>query len=234
MEKIIDKIRKLLAKANGTNNEAEAAAFAAKAHELMMANEIGMDDVEEKEEERSVGRDYLDVKYGEPWRRILAAAVADYYLCTFVGSKAYDQKGKIRPRFIFVGRQSRTAVSKEMYLYLEATCVRLAKSFTKDRDAQLAFERGCGFGLSERLERLTKAAKEPPPVTGGAAEGSNLPALYSQALVEIQPVLAAMGIETKNVTVRGGVGFGAGRKAAEDVALNGQIKGGNGTAVRIG
>jgi hypothetical protein len=230
MDKIVDKIRKLLAKANGTTNEAEAAIFAAKAHELMIANELDMTDVEQV---ASVETDYLDVKYGEPWRRILAMSVAEYYLCQFVGSRAYDPNGKARPRFLFIGRKSRTSVTKEMYLYLEATCVRLAKAHTKDRSAQLAFERGCGTGLTERLEKLTAAAKAPPPATGGS--GSGLPAMYSQALVEIQPILEKMNVKMRMANVSGGQGFGAGRQAAQNVPLGPQVGGrAPGTAVRIG
>lgn len=227
MEKIVDKIRKLLAKAgDSATTEAEAAAFAAKAHELMMAHELSEEDVVEVEDV-DVIKDGLDVKYAEPWRRFLADSVAQYYLCTFISSKAWDASSqKMRPRLLFLGRRARVAIVKEMYLYLEAACVRLAKSYSKDREMQLAFERGCGVGLSNRLDKLTKDAKA-PPVTGGT---SGVPALYQNAAEEIMPLLASMNVKQRLSAVKGGMGFGDGMRAAANVSLGPQVGSSSGSA----
>jgi hypothetical protein len=60
-----------------------------------------------------------------------------------------------------------------------------------------------------------------------------LPALYDQAKLENDAVLASMDLKTRMLKVSGGAGFGAGLAAAKDVSLSAQVGSGKapGTAV---
>lgn len=62
MEKLIDKIQKLLDKAESTNSEAEAQAFFMKAQELMARNNLKLSDINRKQEKHTI--DKSDVTSG--------------------------------------------------------------------------------------------------------------------------------------------------------------------------
>lgn len=221
-DKIADKVRKLLAKANGTNNEAEAAAFAAKAQALMVEHNLQMSDVEMKEE-ALIGVEHLRFEFKDnyPWTRQLASAVAGYYMCGFY------YMGRTNT-FVLLGRPSRTEVAKMMFEYLFTTSRRLGRAYSNVGSIRNAFERGCGIGLANRLRVLTAKAK-------GEPDKSGLPALYQGAEAEIADFMNTL--RRKSSVSKTGVGFHAGQSAANNVSLNTQVGGsrsnnGHGLAAR--
>jgi hypothetical protein len=226
--KMADKVRKLLAKAHGTDSEAEAAAFAAKAHSLMAEHMLSMTDLEQAEEKlQGLVHDKLYTKYDDAWRRILASAVAKYYLCGM-----YRWPGQA---YVFVGRKDRAEVARLMYDYLQQNGVRLSKDYAKRTGDKRRhdFEKGYGLGLAKRLRELTEAAMKPAP----AKTGTNLPALYQTALVEVQQEFAGMKMKTtasRAVTFRSSDAYSSGREASKTVNLNDQVGARASTASRIG
>lgn len=79
--KIVEKIKALLAKASGTDNEAEAEIFFAKAYELMEKHQLDVTDLESEDpmgEEIGVS---AKGRGGVDWNERLMFPVARYYGC---------------------------------------------------------------------------------------------------------------------------------------------------------
>lgn len=120
---IIVKIKALLAKAAGTDNEHEAEVFLAKAHELMEKHQLESLDLETDDpiaEEKVYPRNNPD---GVDWDFTLLFSVARYFGCKAI---RLNQRPK---GFIMglIGRESARVTATEMHLYLIAEVKRLAK-----------------------------------------------------------------------------------------------------------
>ena len=119
---IREKIRALLAKAQGTNNEHEADAFIAKANELLEKFQLTINDIMPEEDKvvHSLGRDWS--KKSHAWFFDLYRAVAVYYGCQTVREEYYHKKenGKyqLRVRMNLIGRQSAIITTDLMFPYL--------------------------------------------------------------------------------------------------------------------
>lgn len=214
-EKIIDRVRKLLAKSNGTENEAEAAVFAAKAHSMMTEHALSQDEIEAGDDSApgivkhrfSVGRKTY------PTIRTLSEAVTRYYLC-----RCYFVRYGRNMDYVFVGRESRVMVAEMMFRYLVKTTYRLARPyFDVDCATGDSFVRGCMTSLSARLFDMTARAKKP----GQPGDKSGLPALYDQAEEEIRSIFE--GMKTISAPVNGGAAFYSGAQAGNSVSLNEQV-----------
>jgi len=173
--KILDKIRKLLAKADGALTQAEAEAFAAKAQELLVKHKLGMSDVERASEEAEdpIGHTLFDPDNypGLRWksRRVLweerlAGVVAECHFCllnVLPGSNLLT----------FIGRESDRKIAAYLYAMLARTAQQLAEKEYRIY-ARLHNERGwrvppgfkasfyTGFthAIAQRLQAARKAA----------------------------------------------------------------------------
>lgn len=74
-KKTVEKIKKLVAKAKGTNNELEAQTFMAKANELLIKYNLSESDVEGNSKEYICSKYAADFK--SPWERLLVTCLAD-------------------------------------------------------------------------------------------------------------------------------------------------------------
>lgn len=168
-EKAIDKVRKLLALA-GSSNEHEASLAADKAHAILAEYNLSLVDVETKDISSATPVFIIDnevVMDSWPWRRQIAAGVAQLYFCTYYYTM-FHQDGKRLDMHNFVGEQHNTEVAKMMFRYLVDTVVRLAnesaaenKVPTKERITYTrAFQWGCTGRLGARLRDRIKTAKE--------------------------------------------------------------------------
>ena len=170
MSKIVEKIRKILAKAQDSAcTEAEAASLAARAAALMMEHSVSHADLAQEEPDSIVRLEY-GPHYADPWRRSLVFACAELYLCRAINSETTykTQRGRTRVRrsFLFVGREHHTIVAQEMCDYMISTVQRLARDYASShepqdrRRAQLGFERGCGERLADRVHALAQSRQE--------------------------------------------------------------------------
>lgn len=233
---ILRKIAALMAKANGTENEHEAAAFAAKAQAMLADHNMSMEDVVKygaaKVGDR-VAETTLDNKYATGWRVTLMGAVCRFYFCKLLLSQYYDTSargnGIKRKRFLVIGQPHNAAVAMAMFPYLERTTIRLGREWMRahggSRSEQLRFEAACGLRLCQRLDALRAEQMRPAPVVPGKV---NLPALYNQEAAAITAFMESKYAgdlrQTKsralNTDGRGGM---AGRAAAEGIGLNTQV-----------
>lgn len=228
-EKIIDKIRKLLAKANGTTNEAEAAVFAAKAREMMIQHQLDQTDVEQDAEgSPEIDVTYVEVKYDTPWARQLCYWLAKYYLCGMYRSR---RTGSISAAYVIVGRESRRAVVAEMFEYLQKTVYRLSNVAarvavdngviyeSRSQPYKHNFQKGCGSQIAYRLMTLYEKSKKDAPVVD-----SRLPMIIANSEQEIENYLNNMELEkARRSKQKIGLGYQAGALAGTKVSLNEQI-----------
>ncbi len=132
-QKIIDKLRKLKAMAEGAEkigSEAEAQAFAAMFQKLLTDNMLEMTDIEFErfEQEQPVGEHYINYsKYPHVkvrsrrtrWVEKLADIVARAHFCRFI---VYSGTSRIT----LVGRKQDTQVAEYMFVTLQRTAEQLA------------------------------------------------------------------------------------------------------------
>lgn len=141
-EKIIDKVRKLLALAT-SSNEHEAAAAAAKAQELLLKynlseSQVTIGDLEEKAEHSEFYE-----KYKSGWMGQLMYGICQSLCCEMVSSTQY--KGKT---FHIFGKPSNIEVATYLYEYLRREVIKIQPHYNK-----LAFSMGAVVTINKKLRQ---------------------------------------------------------------------------------
>jgi hypothetical protein len=145
LERIKDRVRKLLALSK-SDNENEAAAALEKANELIGKYRIDQD---------SLAFESVSVKTTKtysPWRNIIANAVSYLYGCY----KYKNTEGE----FVFTGDPLYVFMAEEMYRYLTVTVERIAKAGIR-RNAKYAYRQNFRLGVADRLyDRIMELNKK--------------------------------------------------------------------------
>jgi hypothetical protein len=164
-EKIMERIRKLLALSNNPN-EHEAAAAAAKAQSLLAEYNLSLAEVViDKKKDAGFVADGSILTAPYPWRRQLAAAVARLYFCEYYYTTV-GPKNNAKNAHYFVGQPHNIDVAKMMFVYLEQTVDRLAKEGAQNlpRSEQspyrTTFRNTCTNRLRIRIMERIKEAME--------------------------------------------------------------------------
>lgn len=205
------RLRALLAKARDPSvGEAEASAFMAKVQQMLERENLEMSDVDAAQATASVGEDAMLEKYDDPWRRHIAQAAARLYYCDMYVSWWWDKAAdpmrdlpfpqphlwRRRPSFVVVGQAHNVLVAQQMIRYLIDTTRRLSCAYSRVRAEQLAFERGCGLRLAQRLRELHVAARAASLAERArlSSQGQTLPALYDAAEEQNKVHMASKGL----------------------------------------
>jgi hypothetical protein len=156
MEKIIDRIKKLLELANNNPNEHEAQAAMAKATEMLEAYNLDMAVLGTS----GKGAQRSDTKkngglYG--WQRKLWKAVAEMNFCHYLSVKGLAKGSTYEHRLI--GSHANVVSTEMMAAYLQETVEKLAQQWAKSegfksvfvRDA-IAYREGMAYRITERLQ----------------------------------------------------------------------------------
>ncbi len=157
--KAVDKIQKLFAVAAKAGTEAEAAAFTARAMEMMEAYNLDMLSIEQggdtgkREEAKMMGGMYIYER--ELWRAIAELNFCMYFRTTV---KATHKRRKISFAHRVIGRVVNTAATKAMGGYIQSTIGRLTTErfpqanqyFTREA---VAFREGMADKIVERLKQ---------------------------------------------------------------------------------
>lgn len=172
---IATKIKALLAKAAGTDNEAEAEAFFAKARELMERYQIDADAFEDD----AMGQQSTAQRKGNvapDWDFRLVRGCALYFGCEAIRSWNYQEKGWCMK---LVGRESARVTTIEMHKYLVAVVRKLGRAHWHEmpgvKNADGAARR-IGTMLNERLNILAQQNK---PRAGAAPTDAGKNALIT-------------------------------------------------------
>lgn len=126
VDKIKDKIMKLLAKANGTANPEEAAAFMAGVQNLLTKHQLDMGDVVQKDPMERTILFVAPVAY-RPWHLAIPNIIARYYGCVTVSV--------MRPNatmVVAVGRESTRVVAEMMTPFVVEQLRKAAAAYRKE------------------------------------------------------------------------------------------------------
>lgn len=237
-DKVLDKVRKLLALA-GSSNEHEAALAMSRAQGLLAEHNLTLADVKaEKGDEFVIEKDIVTTSY--PWRRQLANAVASLYFCRYYYQSVQRRK-TMYDVHCFAGAQHNIAVAKMMFEYLHKTVDRLARegarglSKKQQSPYRVSFRTACTTRLMSRIARRIEEAKQ-GKITG--EKGTTLPALasmYDQVKVKLDTFLdenvGQMKTTKSKMATLDTRGMIDGAKAGETIGLDAQI--GTGSAGQL-
>lgn len=195
--KLIEKIRKVMA-LSSSPNEAEAAAAAEKAQAMLAEYNLSMADISTEEAEEDFIEDREEVTESVPWRRQIANNVAELYFCSYFFTHRKDPTSTRACGYIrrdihsFIGAQHNVAVAKMMFKYLCDAVDRMSiegsmRVTIGERSAyRTSFKWACSLRLSSRIRDRIAAAKRGEIK---AESGANLPALldlYTKTQQQLQ------------------------------------------------
>lgn len=149
IEKVLEKIKKLLALAGNNPSEAEAMAAALKAQELMAEYNVTVTDEEEKIEMSEAG---FHTGVDNNWKYILADVVADNFRCKsyWIGKR----------RIMFYGYKSDCEIATQVFEFLFKTCKKRTnqvadKAYNEtgtSKGVRFSYSRGFVAGVKEALD----------------------------------------------------------------------------------
>ncbi len=187
-EKIKTRIAALLAKAKGTDNEHEAAAFIAKAEEMLEAYQIDLSELGDASDKVRHHTGLDGTKWVASWHRHLYRALAQYYGCKTVKNQVV---GGWRQEV--VGRESAIVTTDLMFVFIKGECNRLGRQLHAEGGAPTDANgaRLVGNALVTRIFTLIAERKrrdEQAPTTKAAQNSlivlDQVVALYEQLFPE--------------------------------------------------
>lgn len=217
--RIIERVRKLLAKAADASSPEEAATAARMVESTMRKYQLAHSDVtiEDQRSGATVEDFQMNRKAAPVWVRTLASAVAflhEVYNIRIGGT------GKIR----FVGTDVDVMVAIETMKYLTTAINRLTKLHGGDKHESNSFRLGAVEVISYRLRELARERRAEFQQSG------------STALVECKQALVEKWKEDCGMKIKNGSrpksringdAYAAGRRAGQSIGLNEQLNGGN-------
>lgn len=161
MDKIVERIRKLLALAGNNPSEAEREAALRKAHALLLEHNLQMQDVAEKVE--TMDAHDMVVKYPSTWSRVIINAVASLYFCKFV----YTRVGRVYVAH-FIGMRVDAEIAQMVATSIINSVAHEAVYHSRRTGGSVAsFKNGAASQIAYRCRKLREEA-EADPVPGTA------------------------------------------------------------------
>lgn len=233
-DRLIEKMKKLLAMSESKVNENEAMTAARQLHSMLAKHNISMQELSQEE-------DPLDEVYSEqkcrPWKRIIASSVARLYFCKMY----FMRMGNGNSRYFFIGTESNRMFAMHMTNSIISTIERQSRRESKEVYGKevpafvSSFWSAASDRISQRCNELVIAAKEG---TLQDEEGNTLPVLTSVydtaeqelALWSKKLNLKAASSKTKATDLKG---YNRGKEAGDKVQLSRSIQSQN-TQTAIG
>jgi hypothetical protein len=229
-EKVIAKIRKMLAHANDTaaGGEHERDTALRMAHNLLAKYNLSMSDVSQKnnQDDRS---DQTEVYYDYVWMRMMAAAISKLYFCHLFTQKTGK---KDRSKFTFVGREANVSTAKEMFEYVVKSVTKEASRVTtaagENQTFKWSFCKGAALQIHHRCVKLREEAEAESRAEAKPGTQLVLASLYAAEHTANQNYInEKMGITLRKAPMRtrntDSSGFAAGKAFGNKVGLNKQV-----------
>lgn len=171
IENIIEKIRKLLARAKGNKFPAEAASAIHLAELLMKKYNLTREQIDiEKEEIMEV--DFLINNKDTNWQCHLALLIADAFYCKTIALQNKDMKLDEQLAIRFIGKKSDLLASTFIYGYLYDAITKMTEKYMSkpamrkyDKNkaqAEKSYAYGITLAIEEKLMELWKAEVKDP------------------------------------------------------------------------
>lgn len=132
-EKIIDRVRKLLALAGNNTNEAERDAAMAKAQRLLIEHKISESEMASADSEVNISDWVITGRNGQ-WARRIARSIGKLYFCGYV----YTSFGK-KVQHHFIGRQHDALVAQEITKFVVESVYREGARQMRARGANTSY-----------------------------------------------------------------------------------------------
>lgn len=187
---VIEKVKKLLALAEGNSNENEAASASAKAMELLAAYNLNMTIIGSTAKGKQGARSDTKKKGGlYSWQRDLWKAVSELNFCMYWSIKGTARGSTYEHRVL--GSQANVISTEVMAEYLQHTVERLAQEWAKPRYRSvfvreaIAYREGMAYRLVQRLNalRIARLDEDARKKNEEAARNQHPNAATSNALV---------------------------------------------------
>ena len=229
-DKLIDKLRKLQAKANDPNiSEAEAMLYAGKVAELLQQHNLSESSLNVAEQDQNITEnEFKNSKSVLPWAREVAQGVAALYFCRIYYYARQDG------RIVFVGKPHNVEIAKSMCECLMKTINRLSKEYAHanrysgegEGKMRRQFENGAGRRVMQRLFDLRREQTREKPLRSATSNPSNLPALYEDEDTLVKSFLATKNLrKSSGRDLRGNSHTAAGSAAGNSISLSAQVSG---------
>jgi len=228
-DKIIDKVRKLLARADEArnDNEHERAIAMRQAHALLAKHGLALADVETADEAAAelgaLGKGKVELATRAVWERGVYTAIARLHGCHAVQQVWKGQS----PKIFIIGRRLRVNVVRELAAYVVASIQREGKAWGRD---STAFGVGAWTGVAKQVDIILaqQARGEIGEERVSQSTALVLVNQHKQALAEAQGATKEFFPNTRDASYRhtgNRDAMSAGRAYGEKVGLNIQIGG---------
>jgi hypothetical protein len=148
-EKIIERVRQLLALANNNDNPQEAALAAQRAQELMQRHKVSSAQLDVEDDVEVVERVLTTGKAVSKWKSGLLTGVCEAFCC-----KAFILAGPTGRRLTLIGKRDDADAAVYVYRYLCAEIERLAKTANGSGKRWInSFKVGAAHEISLRLQQ---------------------------------------------------------------------------------
>ncbi|WP_414565634.1 MULTISPECIES: DUF2786 domain-containing protein [unclassified Anabaena] len=224
IEKVADKIKKLLSLSQSPN-ESEAFAAFSKAQEMLTRHNLSMADLADSTPQEIEEQILNESQRQSSWKGILLNAVCKANYCF-----AYRVKQKNRIKQIIFGRPVNNESTRIQFEYLAETVDRLAKQVNGNRTFKNAFKLGAAHRLHARiLSGIEKQKCEGVAASENSAAISAIVmrSLYEKLDAELKAYSKKLNLKSRNqrFSCSSEDGFIAGQMAGDKVSLNKQIGG---------
>lgn len=220
-DRLISKMKKLLAMANSKNNENEAMTAARQLHSLLAKHNISMSEVERSEED--ISEEFVTHKC-RPWKTLVGQSIAELYFCSFYMCRI----GNGKSQYFFVGSEANRAFAIHIFEMVVKTVERESRKASREHYGREvssfvnSFWTGARIRIGERCRDLIRQGKE------GLLEdeeGNNLPSLlsaYDQAKISLDAFTDSKGLTTRNARVNADnmAGVRKGKETGDRVQLS--------------
>lgn len=223
-EKILDRVRKLLALANDERgNETERETALRQAHAMLSKHGLDLAAVEAHEREKLDPRGRFQTEgWSMGWTRQVRQSIARLFMCVYVvGGKVNGTK----ERAYFIGRESNATTAMYMSTYVIENILKEGRRLYKHNlsPETRSFAQGCASRLRQRVHEMIAAkAKEADATPGNAIALVALAQLEEDANREFMSSWATKTMRSRSVAVDSGA-YAAGRAHGDRIGLNLQM-----------
>lgn len=227
-DKIIEKVRKILAKAHdlsgATEHEREVAMKMA--HTLLVKHNLSMSDTELQEEKRINGS--FERSSG-PWHRSIMGSVAELFFCNYF----YVQVKGLKDRHVFVGLIDNVETAKEIARFVVDSVAKESLIVKKNQPAPELFAKsfclGAAASIYARCVQMRKDQEKQSDAENTTGTAMVLASFYEQEKLNNEDYISKnMGIKLRTTSSRKSKitrdGYGVGVSFGETVPLGKQVK----------